>query len=76
MGISGMQVDVRGLHVAYPACFTTDQPDRALTNASTRKYTPDPENGSTLYTNATTSGNGEVTVWVDCSNWSQLDPSE
>lgn len=73
--VSGLQLEnAQGLYVSWPAVVTTDQPDRVVENAETRKYCPDPENGSTLYTNVTISGDGLVTVWVDASNWSELWP--
>ena len=71
--VSGFQVDaVRGLYVGYPACVTTDTPSRIVQQNSTRKHLVDPSNGSTIYTNVSISGDGQVTVWVDCSNWSQI----
>jgi hypothetical protein len=74
--VSGHQVDVRGLYVGYPACVTTDVSSRIVEQNNTRKHLVDLDNGSTIYTNVSTSGDGEVTVWVDCSNWSQLDPAQ
>lgn len=75
--ISGVQLkDAQGIYVPWPAVVTTDQPDRVVTNRETRQYTPDPLNGSTLYTNVTVSdsGDGLVTLWADATNWSQMWP--
>ena len=73
--VSGLQLEnAQGLYVSWPAVVTTDQPDRVVENAETRKYCPDPENGSTLYTNVTISGDGLVTIWADATNWSQMWP--
>ena len=69
--VSGIQL--RGnCKVAWPALVTTDRPAEVTTSTNSRTYQPDLKNPSVLYTNVDLHGQG--TVWVDGSNWGQLDP--
>ena len=64
----------QGLFITFPACVTTDDPSRIVESDITRKVQPDPNNGSVIYTDVTVAGDGLVTVWVHCGDWSQLWP--
>ncbi|MFH2085199.1 MAG: hypothetical protein ABII21_00175 [bacterium] len=71
--VSGIQV--RGnCGVPYPAAVTTDRPGEVTTTTKSRTYQPDLKNPSVLYTDVTLHGQG--TLWVDVTNWSQMDPTE
>lgn len=71
--VSGLQVK-GNCTVPYPALVTTDRPGDVTTSADSRTYQPDLKNPSVLYTNVQLHGQG--TIWVDGSNWGQLDPTK
>lgn len=70
--ISGLQVDGH-CEVPYPAIVTTGDPSVITIGDHTRQYQPDLTNPSVIYTNVTLDGDG--TIWIDGSNWGQLDPT-
>lgn len=69
--VSGIQVDGH-CEVPYPAIVTTGDPSVITTSEDTQQYQPDLRNPSVIYTNVELDGDG--TIWVDATNWSQLDP--
>lgn len=71
--VSGLQVDGH-CEVSYPAIVTTGDPSVITVSKTTRQHQPDLRNPSVLYTNVVLDGDG--TIWVDATNWSQLDPTE
>lgn len=71
ISVAGIQVSATSCHVAWPAIVTTDTPSRVISKDSNSvQYQPDPNNGSTLYTNVTV--DGPVTIWADGTNWGQF----
>lgn len=68
----GIQVEVRGLYVPEPNCITTNEPDRVITQPTTKSIVTDEATHDKMYTNVTTAGNGEVTIYVDCRDWPEL----
>ncbi len=72
--VTGLVIRATGLEVSWPSCITTDRPNEVTTSASTRQHQPDLRNPSVLYTNAVL--NGQATVYADCSDWGQLDPTK
>ncbi|PJE63511.1 hypothetical protein COU89_02935 [Candidatus Roizmanbacteria bacterium CG10_big_fil_rev_8_21_14_0_10_45_7] len=71
--VSGIQVK-GNCTIPWPAVVTTDRPNEVETSADSRTYQPDLKNPSVMYTNAKLKGQG--TIWVDSSNWGQLDPTK
>lgn len=71
--VVGLVIRSTELEVSWPSCITTDRPNEVTTSASTRQHQPDLRNPSILYTNAVL--NGQATVYADCSDWGQLDPT-
>jgi len=71
--VSGLQVK-GNCQVPYPAVVTTDRPGEVTTTAQSRTYQPDLQNPSVMYTDVDLHGQG--TIWVDASNWSQMDPTK
>ncbi len=67
---AGVQVEASNLSVPWPNIVTTDVPGRITETSTMVSYTPDPANGSTLYTNVV--ANGPVTIWIDGQNWGQF----
>ncbi len=72
--VTSLVIRATGMKVNWPACITTDRPNEVSTSSETRQYQPDLRNPSVLYTNATLNGQG--TVYADCSDWGQLDPTK
>lgn len=72
--VTSLVIRATGMKVNWPACITTDHPEMVVTSSDTRQHQPDLRNPSVLYTNATL--NGQATVYADCSDWGQLDPSQ
>lgn len=70
--VSGLQVDGH-CEVPYPAVVTTGDPSVITIGDHTRQHQPDLTNPSVLYTNVILDGDG--TIWIDGSNWGQLDPT-
>lgn len=70
ISVSGKQIDGKNVIVNWPNIVTTDVPGRITESPQTIKYQPDPNNGSTLYTNVV--ANGPVTIWIDGQNWGQF----
>lgn len=72
--VTSLVIRATGMKVNWPACVTTDHPEQVSTSADTRQHQPDLRNASVMYTNVTLNGQG--TVYADCSDWGQLDPTE
>lgn len=72
--VTSLVIRATGMKVNWPACITTDRPNEVSTSSETRQYQPDLTNPSVMYTNATLNGQG--TVYADCSDWGQLDPTK
>lgn len=72
--VTSLVIRATDMVVNWPACITTDRPNEVKTSSETRQYQPDLTNPSVLYTNATLNGQG--TVYADCSDWGQLDPTK
>lgn len=70
ISVSGLQVVAKNCSIPWPNIVTTDVPSRITESSATVKHKPDPNNGSTLYTNVV--ANGEVTIYADGQNWGQF----
>lgn len=72
--VTSLVIRATGMVINWPACVTTDHPEQVKLSADTRQHQPDLRNASVMYTNATLNGQG--TVYADCSDWGQLDPTK
>jgi|GEM_PF-2769996 len=72
--VEALVIRATGMQVNWPACVTTDRPNEITVSSQTKQHQPDLQNPSVLYTNVVLNGQG--TVYADCSDWGQLDPTK
>lgn len=72
--VAGLVIRATGMEVNWPSCISTDRVNEVQTSASTKQHQPDLRNPSVLYTNVVL--NGQATVYANCSDWGQLDPTK